>query len=84
MQVSKHSKYLKKVKARTTHECFSCGNIIVSDYYYRETDEEAFLQTINARAFCEDCYNKFGDKLLNRNLTRKIEQNVKNKKLEDF
>lgn len=84
MQVSKHVKYLKRVKGRTTHECFCCGNIITSEYYYRETDKDPLLQTVNARPFCEDCYNKFGNKLLNRNLTRKIKKNAENKSLEDF
>ena len=87
--MSKYKKYLKKVKGRVTHQCFACGNIIVGDYYYRETDEDQFLQTLHAKSFCEDCYNKYGDKLLDKDFLRiifqkKISEDSNYKKLVDF
>lgn len=65
--------------------------MITSEYYYRETNDEVFLQTLHAKAFCEDCYGKYGDKLLDGGFLKKIIHNEKickretdSKKLDEF
>lgn len=70
--MSKNEKCLKKAKGRVTHQCFACGNIVGD--YYRETDKDRFLQTLHAKSFCEDCYNKYGDELLDEAFLKKIIQ----------
>lgn len=87
--MSKYEIYLKKVKGRVSHQCFVCGDTIVSDYYYRETNENIFLQTLHAKSFCEKCYSEFGDKLLDKVFLKKLVQKkalekTNFKKLEDF
>lgn len=60
-------KILKKTKARTSHQCNICGKIInQGDYYYKEHIKDKFLHSLNAKKFCNECYNKFGDRLINR------------------
>ena len=52
-------KYLKKTKARVTHECSHCEEtILAGDYYYKEALRDAFLQSLNARSFCVKCYGQ--------------------------
>jgi uncharacterized protein with PIN domain len=58
-------KYLKKTKARTTHQCNYCGSIISpQEYYFRETMQNKFLQSLHARIFCSNCYEKYGENLV--------------------
>jgi len=60
-------KYLKKTKARVNHQCNQCGVIIIiGDYYYRETEEDRFLQSLHAKGFCTKCYTQFGASLLKK------------------
>jgi len=77
-------KFLKKTKATTIHKCFTCGKTIYNECYYKETDKDPYLQTINARDFCESCYSKFGNKLLNRKLSITIAKSYNNSKLDSF
>ena len=64
---SKYDTYLKKVKARTNHTCLFCSKeIIPGDFYYRETNVDKFLQTLHAKKFCSECYEKYGEKLLRK------------------
>jgi len=52
-------KYLKKTKARVTHECSHCEEtILAGDYYYKEALKDAFLQSLNARSFYVKCYEQ--------------------------
>ena len=67
MNNSKYKTYLKKVKARVGHICIMCKNgIAPGEFYYRETNEDRFPQTLHAKKFCSNCYQKHGDNLLNK------------------
>jgi hypothetical protein len=78
-------KYLKKTKARVTHECSHCEEtILAGDYYYKEALKDAFLQSLNARSFCVKCYEQSGESLLTIKSKRKSIQNKKSKKMSDF
>jgi hypothetical protein len=78
-------KYLKKTKARVSHQCSHCGdNILVKEYYYKEALRDKFLQLLNARCFCVKCYEQFGESLLTLKSKKKLTQNEKSKKLSDF
>jgi len=58
-------KYLKKTKSRTFHKCFKCDkDIKPKEYYYKETIDNVFLHSLHAKKYCEDCYKKYGEKLL--------------------
>ena len=58
-------KILKKTKARVSHFCSQCGKEIESvGFYYKETGRDRFLHSLHAKKFCEECYEKFGDKLI--------------------
>ena len=58
-------KYLKKTKARAEHRCNNCGDLInAGEFYYAETLKDKFLYTLHNKKFCNNCYKKFGDKLL--------------------
>ncbi|HSV49803.1 MAG TPA: hypothetical protein VLH35_05760 [Candidatus Acidoferrales bacterium] len=85
--MSKYKKYLKKVNGRVAHQCFACGSIMVNEYY-RETNEDQFLQTLNAKSFCVECYDKYGDKLLDKAFIKKIQkdspQSSETKRLDQF
>jgi len=62
---SKYDVYLKKVKARKNHICNFCSQQITSgNFYYRETNKDKFLQTLHAKKFCSECYEKYGEKTL--------------------
>jgi hypothetical protein len=57
--------YLKRTKARTSHQCNYCGSIISpQEYYFRETMQDKFLQSLHARIFCSKCYEKYGETLV--------------------
>jgi protein-arginine kinase activator protein McsA len=59
------NKYLKKTKARTIHHCDLCNRVIESgEHYYVETQEDKFLQFLNAKHFCSECYKQHGNQLL--------------------
>lgn len=59
-------KYLKKTKARVNHACDKCGREIESNsFYYKETVGDKFLHSLRAKKFCAECYEKFGDRLMN-------------------
>jgi len=78
------NKYLKKTKARTSHQCYLCDKKIEpSDYHYVETQKDKFLHSLHAKHFCSNCYQKFGDQLLS--LKRKKKQHAaKSRSLETF
>lgn len=58
-------KYLKKTKARVAHECNNCKVIIsVREYYYKESIDDRFLQSLHSKNFCAKCYETYGEKLL--------------------
>jgi uncharacterized protein with PIN domain len=62
-------KYLKKTKSRTFHKCSNCGKEInLGDFYYKETIDDKFLHSLHANKYCEDCYKKYGNNLLNQKL----------------
>lgn len=66
MDNSKYNTYLKKIKARTFHTCLICEDSIApGEFYYRETNEDKFLQTLHAKKFCSNCFQKYGNNLLN-------------------
>ncbi len=78
-------KYLKKTKARVIHQCSHCGEIILAgEYYYKEALIDKFLQFLHARSFCVKCVEKFGESLLAGKNKKRIIQNEKSKKLNDF
>ena len=61
------NKMLKKTKSRTNHVCINCGkNIVIGEIYYREHMKDKFLQALHAKKFCALCYEKEGEKLLNK------------------
>jgi hypothetical protein len=81
----KYSKILKKTKARVDHQCGCCGEAIsAGEYYYKETVEDRFLQSLHARSFCVKCYEKYGETLLTNKSRRKETQNKKSKRLSNF
>jgi hypothetical protein len=58
--------FLKKTKARVNHVCSKCDQqIIAGDYYYAEIIKDKFLHTLHNKKFCNDCYEKYNNKLLN-------------------
>lgn len=58
-------RYLKRTKARTTHQCARCKDMIAPDeYYYVETIDDKFLQSLHAKRFCAKCHKKYGESLL--------------------
>lgn len=54
---------LKPHKARVNHKCYSCDRAIQKGelVYYQENK---FLQSLSRKKFCEECFNKNGQKLL--------------------
>jgi len=78
------TKYLKKTKARTVHQCNQCNSTIEpEEYYYAETQKDKFLHSLHAKHFCSKCYEKFGDQLLSIKRKRK-QRAVKSHSLDDF
>jgi len=60
-------KILKKTKARTNHICNICGNVMpAGDFYFKEHIQDKFLHSLNAKKYCSECYEEYGDKLLGR------------------
>jgi protein-arginine kinase activator protein McsA len=78
------NKYLKKTKARVSHQCDLCNSTIEStDFYYAETQNDKFLHFLHAKCFCSKCYEKFGDRLLSIKRKRK-ESALESPSLENF
>ena len=78
------TKYLKKTKARTVHQCDMCNGIIEpEEYYYVETQRDRFLHSLHAKHFCSKCYEKHGNQLLEIGRKRRPEIK-KSRPLEDF
>ena len=68
---------LKEHKARVSHICFSCGKEInAGEKVYYQSDR--FLQSLSNKKFCEQCFNKEGQNLLN---IKKSKRNPKQKTL---
>lgn len=58
-------KYLKLTKARVKHICSKCGKEIeAGNYYYAETINDRFLQSLHSKKFCLLCFEKFGESLI--------------------
>ena len=50
------AKYLKKLKARMEHICYSCGKQInAGDFYYKESMDVMKPPSLILRDFCEMC-----------------------------
>lgn len=68
-------KILKLTKSRTRHICSNCNSTIeIGSSYYSEQIKDKFLQSLNIKKFCESCYEKYGNKLLEMG-TRKVTKN---------
>lgn len=64
MNKYEQAKYLKLVKSRTNHICFSCGRTIKKgDYYYKETLDFFKPPSIILKEFCIEC----GKLIINNN-----------------
>ncbi len=62
-----NAKFLKETKARIAHICDKCGKQIESgEIYYPESIEKINAPGIKLKKFCKDCYQKYGDKLLQK------------------
>lgn len=84
--MGKHNqiKYLKKTRARTTHQCGMCNETVEpGDYYYAETPQDRFLHSLQAKRFCSKCYEKYGDQLLSER-KKKIHKINKSRSIENF
>jgi len=58
-------KFLKRTKARVSHKRDKCEKIInPGDFYYAETLKDKFLHTLYNKKFCESCYKKYKNNLL--------------------
>lgn len=63
--MKKYVTFLKRTKARTEHKCNLCGCIIpIGEFYYAEELEDKFLHSLHRKKFCDVCYQKHGDRLL--------------------
>jgi hypothetical protein len=61
-------KTLKRTSARVAHLCSKCGgDIAPGQSYYKEHIQDKFLQSLNARKFCAQCFGQHGEALLNKN-----------------
>ncbi|MHC3128643.1 MAG: hypothetical protein IBV52_01015 [Candidatus Bathyarchaeota archaeon] len=79
------TKYLKKKKARTVHQCDLCNRTIEpEEYYYAETQKDKFLHFLHAKHFCSECYEKFGDQIFSIKRKRKQRALNKSRSLENF
>lgn len=77
-------KYLKRTKARVTHQCHNCKATIASgEYYYKETINDKFLRVLYAKDFCAKCNETFGNNLLAKKSKGKINDG-KDKPLNGF
>lgn len=62
---------LKPHKARVMHTCLFCGRKIKSgEKVYYQSDK--FLQSLSGKKFCDDCFQKHGQKLLNKKFQEKV------------
>ncbi len=58
-------KFLKETKARIPHNCENCNQEIKKgEIYYPESIGRVNAPGIKLRKFCNNCYEKHGDKLL--------------------
>ena len=58
-------KFLKKTKARIQHICESCNREInKGEIYYSESIGRVNAPGVKLRKFCNNCYEKHGNKLL--------------------
>jgi protein-arginine kinase activator protein McsA len=68
---------LKKIKARTVHICHNCGTeIMPGESYYREHIEDKFLESLHAKKYCFNCFEKYGNELLSITEPRKEERTL--------
>ena len=60
-------KILKRTKARIKHECQNCDRLINKGefYYSLELSGKVHSPAFQRKAFCEECYQKYEEKLLN-------------------
>jgi uncharacterized protein with PIN domain len=59
-------KFLKETKARILHICNNCNEEIrKGEIYYPESIGKVNALGIKLKKFCKNCYQKYGDKLLN-------------------
>jgi len=66
------TRYLKKTKARTEHQCDMCNKLIeAGEYYYAENQKDIFLYSLHAKRYCSECYGKYGDQLLSMKKSKK-------------
>lgn len=78
------TRYLKKTKARTIHQCDMCNaKIELGEHYYAETQKDRFLHSLHAECFCSKCYEKYGDELLSIEKKKRHEM-IKSRSLRDF
>ena len=57
--------FLKETKARISHTCNECGQVIKDgEIYYTESIGKVNAPGIKLKKFCKSCYQKYGDKLL--------------------
>lgn len=55
-------KILIKRKARTNHQCFSCGGIIKDgEFYYSEELSDKYINYPHRKKFCGSCYKKYAN-----------------------
>ena len=84
--MNKHNelKFLKETKAGVPHVCNKCERAIpVGETYYSETLKDKFLQSLHRKKFCKECYEKFGNDLLNPLVARPQKRAQLNKGYED-
>lgn len=55
-------KILKQRRARTNHQCFSCGRIINSgEFYYSEELSDKYINYPHKKKFCIICHKKYAN-----------------------
>ena len=75
--MSKYDKVtvLKLTNARKQHICNWCERIIYAgEDYFRESLTDKFLQSLNRKIFCNECYSLYGEKLMKMKKKRKRTQ----------
>jgi ribosomal protein L33 len=62
------AKFLKETRARVVHICDKCGKQIkCGEIYYLESIGRINTPGIRLKKFCKDCFQKYGNKLLQNN-----------------